>query len=81
MAWFVFQIDDNQPVEYLSEVRPVTIVFVNLQFDASANTYHLCKAIQDGNRKITGIIHPLSGQMNKIFMFDKVSILQGILLF
>ncbi|XP_061440500.1 adenylate cyclase type 10 isoform X2 [Rhineura floridana] len=65
------KIDDNQPLEYLSELRPVTIVFVNLQFDESANTHHLCKAIQDANTHITGIIHPLSGKINKVFMFDK----------
>ncbi|XP_066480624.1 adenylate cyclase type 10 [Tiliqua scincoides] len=65
------KIDDNQPLEYLSELRPVTVVFVNLQFDESANTLHLCKAIQDANTKITGLIHPLSGKINKVFMFDK----------
>uniref|UniRef100_A0A8D2LEA2 Adenylate cyclase 10 n=1 Tax=Varanus komodoensis TaxID=61221 RepID=A0A8D2LEA2_VARKO len=65
------KIDDNQPLEYLSELRPVTIVFVNLQFDASANTQHICKAIQDANTKVTGIIDPLSGKINKVFMFDK----------
>ncbi|XP_062989255.1 adenylate cyclase type 10 [Elgaria multicarinata webbii] len=65
------KIDDNQPLEYLSELRPVTIVFVNLQFDDSANTHHLCKAIQDANTNITGIIDPLSGKINKVFMFDK----------
>ncbi|CAI5776518.1 adenylate cyclase type 10 [Podarcis lilfordi] len=65
------KIDDNQPLEYLSELRPVTIVFVNLQFDESANTHHLCKAIQDANTKIAAIIYPLSGKINKVFMFDK----------
>ncbi|XP_053102677.1 adenylate cyclase type 10 isoform X2 [Hemicordylus capensis] len=65
------KIDDNQPLEYLSELRPVTIVFVNLQFDETANALHLCKAIQDANAKITGIIDPLSGKINKLFMFDK----------
>lgn len=48
-------------------------MFVNLQFDESANTLHLCKAIQDANTRITGLIHPLSGKINKVFMFDKVS--------
>nr|XP_060630310.1 adenylate cyclase type 10 [Anolis sagrei ordinatus] len=65
------KIDDNQPLEYLSELRPVTIVFVNLQFDDSANTHHLCKAIQDAYTKIIAVIHPLSGKINKLFMFDK----------
>uniref|UniRef100_A0A674ITW7 Guanylate cyclase domain-containing protein n=1 Tax=Terrapene triunguis TaxID=2587831 RepID=A0A674ITW7_9SAUR len=67
----LFQIDDNQPLEYLSELRPVTIVFVNLQFDESANTLHLCKAIHDANVKISNIIHVFSGKINKVFMFDK----------
>ncbi|XP_026511379.1 adenylate cyclase type 10-like [Terrapene carolina triunguis] len=65
------KIDDNQPLEYLSELRPVTIVFVNLQFDESANTLHLCKAIHDANVKISNIIHVFSGKINKVFMFDK----------
>ncbi|KAM9129108.1 adenylate cyclase type 10 [Pangshura tecta] len=65
------KIDDNQPLEYLSELRPVTIVFVNLQFDESANTLHLCKAIHDANVKISDIIHVFSGKINKVFMFDK----------
>uniref|UniRef100_A0A8C3H6P0 Guanylate cyclase domain-containing protein n=1 Tax=Chrysemys picta bellii TaxID=8478 RepID=A0A8C3H6P0_CHRPI len=49
----------------------VTIVFVNLQFDESANTLHLCKAIHDANVKISNIIHVFSGKINKVFMFDK----------
>uniref|UniRef100_A0A452IIZ4 Guanylate cyclase domain-containing protein n=1 Tax=Gopherus agassizii TaxID=38772 RepID=A0A452IIZ4_9SAUR len=67
----LFQIDDNQPLEYLSELRPVTIVFVNLQFDESANTLHLCKAIHDANVKISDIIYVFRGKINKVFMFDK----------
>ncbi|EMP34522.1 Adenylate cyclase type 10 [Chelonia mydas] len=65
------KIDDNQPLEYLSELRPVTIVFVNLQFDESANTLHLCKAIHNANMKISDTIHVFSGKINKVFMFDK----------
>ncbi|CAM5134261.1 unnamed protein product [Eretmochelys imbricata] len=65
------KIDDNQPLEYLSELRPVTIVFVNLQFDESANTLHLCQAIHNANMKISDTIHVFSGKINKVFMFDK----------
>ncbi|XP_074859423.1 adenylate cyclase type 10 [Carettochelys insculpta] len=65
------KIDDNQPLEYLSELRPVTIVFVNLQFDESANTLHLCKAIHDANMKISDVIYTFRGKINKVFMFDK----------
>ncbi|XP_015280253.1 PREDICTED: adenylate cyclase type 10-like [Gekko japonicus] len=65
------KIDDDQPLEYLSELRPVAIVFVNLQFHGSANIYHLTKAIQDANNFITGTVHPFRGKINKIFMFDK----------
>ncbi|XP_039341045.1 adenylate cyclase type 10 isoform X3 [Mauremys reevesii] len=65
------KIDDNQPLEYLSELRPVTIVFVNLQFDERAKTLHLCKAIHDANVKISDIIHVFRGKINKVFMFDK----------
>ncbi|XP_077175485.1 adenylate cyclase type 10-like isoform X2 [Paroedura picta] len=65
------KIDDGQPLEYLSELRPVTIVFVNLQFLGSANIYHLTKAIQDANSFITGTVYPFRGKINKVFMFDK----------
>ncbi|XP_070604681.1 adenylate cyclase type 10 [Erythrolamprus reginae] len=65
------KIDDNQPLEYLSELRPVTIVFVNMQFEENANIHHVCKAIQDANAMITGTILPLRGNINKVFMFDK----------
>ncbi|XP_025029972.1 adenylate cyclase type 10 [Python bivittatus] len=65
------KIDDNQPLDYLSELRPVTIVFVNMQFEENANTHHLCKAVQDANSMITGTILPLGGKINKVFMFDK----------
>ncbi|XP_073214201.1 adenylate cyclase type 10 [Lepidochelys kempii] len=65
------KIDDNQPLEYLSELRPVTIVFVNLQFDESANTLHLCQAIHNASMKISDTIHVFSGKINKVFMFDK----------
>ncbi|XP_054836317.1 adenylate cyclase type 10-like [Eublepharis macularius] len=65
------KIDDDQPLEYLSELRPVTIVFVNFQFDESANTLHLSKAVQDANIYITEMLHPFRGKINKIFTFDK----------
>ncbi|XP_065450290.1 adenylate cyclase type 10-like isoform X3 [Chrysemys picta bellii] len=65
------KIDDNQPLEYLSELRPVTIVFVNLQFDKSVSTLDLCKVIHDVSVKISNLIHVFSGKINKVFMFDK----------
>ncbi|XP_060089030.1 adenylate cyclase type 10-like [Heteronotia binoei] len=65
------KIDDDQPLEYLSELRPVTIVFVNLQFEESANTLHLSKAIQDASIYITDTLRPFRGKINKVFMFDK----------
>nr|XP_056717177.1 adenylate cyclase type 10-like [Euleptes europaea] len=65
------KIDDDQPLEYLSELRPVTIVFINLQFLGSANISHLTKAIQEANSFITGTIYPFRGKINKVFMFDK----------
>ncbi|XP_054826105.1 adenylate cyclase type 10-like [Eublepharis macularius] len=65
------KIDDDQPLEYLSELRPITTVFVNLQFLESANIYHLTKAIQDANAYITETVRPFRGKINKIFMFDK----------
>ncbi|XP_048338489.1 adenylate cyclase type 10 [Sphaerodactylus townsendi] len=65
------KIDDDQPLEYLSELRPVTMVFVNLQFDETADTFHLSKAVQDANLYLTEIFRPFRGKINKVFMFDK----------
>ncbi|XP_034145484.1 adenylate cyclase type 10 isoform X1 [Esox lucius] len=65
------KIDDGQPLEYLSEMRPATIVFVNLQFSGGQSEEGLCAAI---HRAAIGIARQMvshQGRINKVFMFDK----------
>ncbi|XP_068808087.1 adenylate cyclase type 10-like, partial [Struthio camelus] len=65
------KIDDRQPLDYLSELRPVTCLFVKLQFAADVNLTQICKAIQDSSVMMLEIIRPHKGEINKISMFDK----------
>ncbi|XP_064372472.1 adenylate cyclase type 10-like [Dromaius novaehollandiae] len=65
------KLDDRQPLDYMSELRPVTCLFVKLHFAARVNLAQLCKAIQDSSVMISEIIRPYKGEINKIIMFDK----------
>nr|XP_040134303.1 adenylate cyclase type 10 isoform X5 [Ictidomys tridecemlineatus] len=65
------QIDDKQLGGYLSELRPVTIVFVNLMFKEQDKAEVIGTAIQDACVHITSVLKVFRGQINKVFMFDK----------
>ncbi|KAM4860383.1 adenylate cyclase type 10 isoform 1-T4 [Thomomys bottae] len=65
------QIDDKQLGGYLSELRPVTIVFVNLMFKEQDKAEVIGPAIQDACIHITSVLKVFRGQINKVFMFDK----------
>uniref|UniRef100_A0A2K5V424 Adenylate cyclase 10 n=1 Tax=Macaca fascicularis TaxID=9541 RepID=A0A2K5V424_MACFA len=65
------QIDDKQLQGYLSELRPVTIVFVNLMFEDQDKAEEIGPAIQDAYIHITSVLKIFQGQINKVFMFDK----------
>ncbi|KAM6154286.1 adenylate cyclase type 10 [Erethizon dorsatum] len=65
------QIDDRQLRGYLSELRPVTIVFVNLIFKEQNKVEVIGLAIQDACEHITSVLQAFRGQINKVFMFDK----------
>ncbi|KAM9000576.1 adenylate cyclase type 10-like [Sarcophilus harrisii] len=65
------QIDDKQLKGYLSELRPVTIVFVNLQFKGKETADDIGQAIQDSSVYIDSVLKTFKGQINKVFMFDK----------
>ncbi|KAM5237489.1 adenylate cyclase type 10 [Ctenodactylus gundi] len=65
------QIDDRQLQGYLSELRPVTIVFVNLMFKEQESVEVIGSAIQDACVHITSVLRVFRGQINKVFMFDK----------
>ncbi|XP_075843587.1 adenylate cyclase type 10 isoform X1 [Microtus pennsylvanicus] len=65
------QIDDKQLRGYLSELRPVTIVFVNLMFKEQDKVEVIGSAIQAACVHITSVLKVFRGQINKVFMFDK----------
>uniref|UniRef100_A0A8C2YLG5 Adenylate cyclase type 10 n=1 Tax=Chinchilla lanigera TaxID=34839 RepID=A0A8C2YLG5_CHILA len=65
------QIDDRQLRGYLSELRPVTIVFVNLIFKEQNKVEAVGSAIQDACEHIISTLQAFRGQINKVFMFDK----------
>uniref|UniRef100_A0A8C0WML7 Adenylate cyclase type 10 n=1 Tax=Castor canadensis TaxID=51338 RepID=A0A8C0WML7_CASCN len=65
------QIVDKQLQGYLSELRPVTIVFVNLMFKEQDKAEVIGPAIQDACVYITSVLKVFRGQINKVFMFDK----------
>ncbi|KAL6084861.1 hypothetical protein STEG23_001851, partial [Scotinomys teguina] len=65
------QIDDKQLRGYLSELRPVTIVFVNLMFKEQDKAEVIGSAIQAACVHITSVLKVFRGQINKVFMFDK----------
>lgn len=67
------QIDDKQLRGYLSELRPVTIVFVNLMFKDQDKAEVIGSAIQDACVHINSVLRVFRGQINKVFMFDKVN--------
>ncbi|CAC5390739.1 unnamed protein product [Mytilus coruscus] len=62
------KIDDFQPLEYLSEMRQVSIVFINLVLNKDENEGELLQ-------KIFGAVYiqikALHGCLNKVFLFDK----------
>lgn len=67
------QIDDKQLRGYLSELRPVTIMFVNLMFKDQDKAEVIGSAIQDACVHINSVLRVFRGQINKVFMFDKVN--------
>lgn len=62
------KIDDNQPLEYLSEMRKVSIVFMNLVLNKDFDTTNLLQRVFDTVYLQSSIMH---GCLNKVFLFDK----------
>lgn len=64
------QVDENQPLEYLTEMREVTIQFINIvpsTFDES----ELVIMVDSAYQIICNIICRLLGVVNKVSLFDK----------
>ncbi|KAI0220394.1 Adenylate cyclase type 10 [Lamellibrachia satsuma] len=66
----ITKLDEHQPLEYLSEMRQVTIVFINLQLE-EVTKYELTRTLQESFKSIYTHVKAKMGNLNKIFMFDK----------
>ncbi|XP_062574125.1 adenylate cyclase type 10-like isoform X2 [Saccostrea cucullata] len=62
------KLDDNQPLEYLSEMRNVTVVFMNLVLDEKHDVTKLLQEVFDVVYVQSKVMH---GCLNKAFFFDK----------
>ncbi|KAK3093152.1 hypothetical protein FSP39_011947 [Pinctada imbricata] len=62
------KLDDNQPLEYLSEMRQVTVVFMNMVLDEDKDTTQLLQEIFEIVYSQSKVMH---GCLNKAFLFDK----------
>nr|XP_025038518.1 adenylate cyclase type 10-like isoform X2 [Pelodiscus sinensis] len=60
------KIDDNQPLELVSELRLISVVFVQLQFPESTKATELCHSLQDACMSISGILQDWQGKILKI---------------
>lgn len=69
----LLQLYQNVPLELCSELRPVTSLFVQLQFADKISTVELSSSLSDSSSMISEIISPHKGEINKTLLFDKVS--------
>ena len=64
------KIEDRQPLEYLSEMRQVTMLFINLDVDRSTK-YGYLLLMQSCHEVIYANAKRMRGCISKIFAFDK----------
>uniref|UniRef100_A0A8C0GS79 Guanylate cyclase domain-containing protein n=1 Tax=Chelonoidis abingdonii TaxID=106734 RepID=A0A8C0GS79_CHEAB len=69
--FLIFQIDDNQPLAFVSELRLVTVVSVKLQFHESTKATELCKLVQEATVSVSGIMEGWRGKIIQISTFGK----------
>ncbi|XP_043910924.1 adenylate cyclase type 10 [Protopterus annectens] len=65
------KIENGEPLEFLSEVRPITTMFVNLQFKKYVPQNSQCECLQYALQYINEAIKKYRGRINKVLMFDK----------
>ncbi|XP_075377318.1 LOW QUALITY PROTEIN: adenylate cyclase type 10-like [Mycteria americana] len=63
--------DDRVPLDLFSELRPVTILFVQLHFAADTGPACLCTMLDNAIRMMLEILCPHKGEINKVLLFDK----------
>ncbi|RZF37956.1 hypothetical protein LSTR_LSTR005456 [Laodelphax striatellus] len=68
----VAQIDAEQPLEYLTEMRQTTTVFVNLVLEKEeASVFDIINRVDEVYTIIWQIVYKEMGVVNKVCMFDK----------
>ena len=60
-------------MDLLSELRPVTCIFVQLQLAAGTSSVHLSTVLKEASRVMLEILSPHKGHINKVLLCDKVS--------
>ncbi|XP_050769781.1 adenylate cyclase type 10-like [Gymnogyps californianus] len=65
------KLDDRVPLDLFSELRPVTTLFVQLQFAADISTVGLGTILHNASRMMVEILCPHKGEINKVLLFDK----------
>ncbi|XP_077868154.1 adenylate cyclase type 10-like [Saccoglossus kowalevskii] len=70
MGTVLQKIDDDLPLEYLSEMRQVTIIFINLTL-AKGSKHDESDALQSAFNTVYNSLKRYHGRLNKVFMFDK----------
>lgn len=62
------------PLDLFSELRPVTSLFVQLQFAADISRERLGPILHNASRMMLEILCPHKGEINKVLLFDKVRV-------
>ncbi|KAM6234893.1 adenylate cyclase type 10-like [Spheniscus humboldti] len=65
------KIYDSMPLGLLSELRPVTSLFIQLRLAEDNRTANLYRIVHSASRMMLEILCPHKGKINKVLLFDK----------
>ncbi|XP_074994617.1 adenylate cyclase type 10-like [Calonectris borealis] len=65
------KLDDRVPLDFFSELRPVTSLFVQLRLAAGSSKEDFCVILRNASRMMLEILRPHNGEINKVLLFDK----------
>ncbi|KAM6336772.1 adenylate cyclase type 10 [Alca torda] len=65
------KLDAGLPMDLLSELRPVTCIFAQLQLAADTSTEQLSSILKEASRVMLEILSPHKGHINKVLLCDK----------
>ncbi|XP_075228174.1 adenylate cyclase type 10-like [Lycorma delicatula] len=67
----VAQVDAEQPLDYLTEMRLVTTVFINVILDKKGSVETIIERVDEVYTQIWQVVQKQMGVVNKVCMFDK----------